>query len=110
MEMDINKEWEKVKLFVQNRFGETLDIQTILYIIGLQELGKNHQPLQKEQKVDIIHIGTCTVLISYGYYKKIGLDFEGWPHFKNIKKLPNHLVGELQENFMKKAIIEYLNL
>lgn len=108
--MDVKKEWEKVTLFIKNRFDEALDIPSILYIIGLQELGKNHQMFKKEQKVDIIHVGICTVLTPYGYYKKIGLDDDGWPHFKNIKKLPNHLVGEFQENFMKKAIIEYLNL
>lgn len=110
VEMDITKEWEKVNTFIKERFEEKLDLQTITYIIGLQELGKNHQGFKKEQKLDIMHIGVCTVLMPYGYYQKIGLDDEGWPHFKNIKKLPNHLVGELQENFMRKAIIEYLNL
>lgn len=110
MEMDLNIEWIKVQLFIRKRFDEVLDVQTILYIIGLQELGKNHQPLLKEQKIDVIHIGTCTVLMPYGYYQPIGLDDDGWPHFKNIKKLPNDMVGELQENLMKKAIIEYLNL
>jgi hypothetical protein len=110
MEMDLNMEWVKVQLFMRKRFDEILDVQTILYMIGLQELGKNHQLFKKEQKIDIIHIGVCTVLMPYGYYQKLGLDNEGWPHFKNIKKLPNHLVGESQDNFMKKAIIEYLNL
>lgn len=110
MEMDLNIEWVKVQLFMRKRFDEILDVQTILYMIGLQELGKNHQLFKKEQKIDIIHIGVCTVLIPYGYYQKLGLDNEGWPHFKNIKKLPNDLVGEFQDNFMKKAIIEYLNV
>ena len=108
--MDINIEWIKVQLLMRKRFDEVLDVTSILYIIGLQELGKNHQLLKKEQKIDVIHIGTCTVLVPYGYYQKIGVDDDGWPHFKNIKKLPNEMVGELQENLMKKAIIEYLNL
>jgi len=110
MEMDLNMEWIKVQLFLRKRFDEVLDVQTILYIIGLQELGMNHQPLKKEQKVDIIHIGVCSVLLPLGYYQKIGLDNDGWPHFKNIKKLPYDFVGEQQDVFMKKAIIKYLNL
>lgn len=110
MEMDINIEWIKVQLLMRKRFDEVLDVTSILYIIGLQELGKNHQLLKKEQKIDVIHIGICTVLIPYGYYQKIGIDDDGWPHFKNIKKLPNNMVGELQENLMKKAIIEYFML
>ncbi len=110
MEMDVKLEWEKVKLFVKQRFNEDLDVQSILYIIGLQELGKNHQPLKKEQKIDVIHIGICSVLLPLGYYQKNGLDDEGWPHYTNIKKLPNKVVGELQDVFMKKAIINYFSL
>ena len=110
MEMDLNMEWVKVQLFVRKRFDEVLDVQTILYIIGLQELGMNHQSLRKEQKIDVIHIGVCSVLLLLGYYQKIGFDDDGWPHFKNIKKLPNEIVGEQQDVFMKKAIINYLRL
>ncbi len=109
-EIDVNIEWIKVQLFMRKRFEEVLDVQTILYLIGLQELGMNHQLLKKEQKVDIIHIGVCSVLLPLGYYQKLGLDNDGWPHFKNIKKLPNEIVGEHQDVFMKKAIIKYLNL
>lgn len=110
MEMDLNMEWVKVQLFVRKRFDEVLDVQTILYVIGLQELGMNHQSLKKEQKIDVIHIGVCSVLLPLGYYQKIGFDDDGWPHFKNIKKLPHEIVGEQQDVFMKKAIINYFNL
>ncbi len=110
MEITLNSEWEKVVEMVQTRFGENLDEQTILFIIGLQELGKNQTNYKKEEKLDIIHIGICTVLSKYGYYKFLGKDKDGWPHFKNIKKLPNNMVGEYQENLLKKAIISYFNL
>jgi len=46
----------------------------------------------------------------YGYYKFLGKDNDGWPHFKNIKKIPEHLTGEAQQELMKKAIINYFNL
>lgn len=104
---DIDLAWNKVKTLVKERFEEELDIQSILFLIGLQELGQNFQPLKKEQKLDVIHIGICTVLAPFGYYKKLGLDKEGWPHFKNIKKLPNDMVGESQHQLMKKAIVQY---
>jgi hypothetical protein len=70
----------------------------------------NYQEFKKEQKLDIMHIGVCTVLLPFGYYKKIGLDNEGWPHFKNIKKISNAMVGEEQELLMKRAIIKYFDL
>lgn len=110
MNLDIKTEWNKVSQMVEQRFGEQLDEQTILFIIGLQELGINNENFKKEEKVDIIHIGLCTVLSKYGYYQCIGKDDDGWPHFKNIKKLPNKTKGEFESALLKKAIIEYLNL
>lgn len=102
--------WNKVEKLVLQRFGEKLDEQTILFIIGLQELGKGKKEYDKEEKLDIINIGICTVLGKLGYYQFIGKDDEGWPHYKNIKKLPNELQGNNQEIFLKKAIINYFNL
>ena len=110
MENDLAKDWLQVEKMVFKRFGEKLDEQTILFIIGLQELGKGDADYKKEEKLDIIHIGVCTVLSQFGYYQRIGDDDEGWPHFKNIKKLPNEIQGESQENLLKQAITKYFNL
>ncbi len=110
METELAKKWLDVEKMVFRRFGEKLDEQTILFIIGLQELGKGENEYKKEEKLDIIHIGVCTVLSKYGYYQFIGKDDDGWPHFKNIKKLPNEIQGELQQNLIKQAIVDYFNL
>lgn len=110
MEMSLDQKWIKVEQMVYRRFGEKLDQQTILFIIGLQELGIPATTFKKEEKLDIIHIGVCTVLSQYGYYKFLGKDDDGWPHFKNIKKLPSTATGESQDALIKKAIIDYFNL
>ena len=109
MDDEFKKSWLKIEKMVFKRFGEKLDEQTILFIIGLQELGKSDANYKKEEKLDIIHIGICTVLIPFGFYEFIGKDDEGWPHFKNIKKLPNDQ-GENQQLLLKEAIIKYFNL
>lgn len=110
MDEELKTKWQKVENLIIDRFGEKLDMQTILFIIGLQELGKGAGKYKKEEKLDVIHIGICTVLGKYGYYKFIGHDDEGWPHFKNIKKLPPEVQGEFQQKFLKKAVIDYFNL
>ena len=104
------QEWKKIEAFIEERFGERIDEQTILFVIGLQELGKNDRNFSKEEKVDIIHIGLCTVLSKYGYYQFIGKDDDGWPHFKNIKKIPNNIEGDAQKSLLKKAIVDYFDL
>lgn len=110
MSKELTNRWAKVEELVEQRFGEKLDEQTILFIIGLQELGKGDSNYKKEEKLDIIHIGICTILCDYGYYTFIGKDDEGWPHFKNIKKLPNEIHGENQKNLLKEAIINYFQM
>ncbi|MCO6499603.1 MAG: hypothetical protein J5I47_04390 [Vicingus serpentipes] len=110
MDKELIQEWEKIEAFIEQRFGERIDEQTILFIIGLQELGKNDRNFSKEEKVDIIHIGLCTVLGKYGYYQFIGKDDDGWPHFKNIKKIPNNIEGDAQKSLLKKAIVDYFDL
>lgn len=109
IEIELDKKWKQVELFVKERFDEMIDQQTILFIIGLQELGKILEEVKKEQKIDIIHIGICTVLGQYGYYQSIGIDSDGWPHFKSVKKIPNEGT-DFQEKLMKKAIIDYFDL
>ncbi len=109
MKNNVAEGWLKVEKMVFKRFGEKLDEQTILFIIGLQELGKGDADYKKEEKLDIIHIGICTVLSPFGYYQAIGKDDDGWPHFKNIKKLPNEIQGESQEHLLKQAIIKYFD-
>ncbi|HEY9082421.1 MAG TPA: hypothetical protein VIN73_03750 [Vicingaceae bacterium] len=106
-ENELKEKWENVLKMVEDRFGEQIDEQTILYIIGLQELNKPHTVFQKEEKVDIIHIGICTVLSQFGYYRFTGRDEDGWPHFKNIKKIPSNAKGRKQLLLMRKAIIDY---
>lgn len=110
MDEELLIKWKKVEELLEQRFDEKLDEQTILFIIGLQELGKRDTDYKKEEKLDIIHIGICTVLSKYGYYQFIGKDDEGWPHFKNIKKLPSEIQGEGQQTLLKQAIIDYFNL
>ena len=110
MDIEFTTRWSKVEEMVEKRFGEKLDEQSVLFIIGLQELGKGEKEYDKNEKIDIIHIGICAVLCKLGYYQFVGKDDDGWPHYENIKKLPIDLKDASQEMFLKKAIITYFNL
>ena len=65
------EKWEKLVQFVSKEFGdgETLDLQAILFLIGIQELGKGYQEFSKQEKMDLLHIAICRLLSNYGYYE-----------------------------------------
>jgi len=99
--------WSDVRTLFMDRFDDDdPTVDSILFVIGLQELGKDAAKYTKNEKMDILHIAICTLLMKYGIYKFIGRDEDGWPHFERTMKLP-HLKGKEQENLIKDAILEY---
>ena len=89
MNFELESKWRKTIQKISKNFDEQLDIQAILFLIGLQELNIDIEILTKDQKIEVIHVGLCTILSPYVYYTKMGVDNDGWPHFENVKKLPN---------------------
>lgn len=108
MDYLFEKVWNETVTRISASFGEKLDYTAILFLIGVQELGKDFQTYKKDQKVELIHIGVCSVLIPFGYYQFIGRDEDGWPHFERTDLLPA-LNPEEQELLVKRAIIRYFN-
>jgi len=104
----LKNRWDKVVTLLSNQFseGDTLDLDAIIYLIGVQELGKVHQTFKKDEKLNLMHIAICRLLEPYGYYEFDYIDKEGWPHFKVKEELPPLKAGE-QSVLMKEAIVNY---
>ena len=100
--------WDRLLTVLSERFsdGESLDVEGVLYLVGLQELGQIHQKMKKDDNVNLIHIGICTVLEPYGYYRFDFYDEEGWLHFELLEALPPLKPGE-QSILMKEALVAY---
>ena len=108
MSSDLKTKWNnlKTKLSVDFSDNEIIDLDSIIFLIGLQELGQFQKRFNKQKKLEVIHIAVCKLLSDFGYYEFDYTDNDGWPHYKLIKKLPNLKAGE-QTILMKKAIINY---
>ncbi|MCG2417454.1 hypothetical protein K8089_00360 [Aequorivita sp. F47161] len=104
----LKMQWEEVVKLLSNRFadGDTLDLDAIIYLIGLQELGQLHRKFKKDEKLNLMHIAICRVLEPYGYYEFDYFDEEGWPHYTVLEQLPPLKAGE-QSVLMKEAIVQY---
>ncbi len=98
--------WNNVVDYFKKIFGENIDINGMLYLIGIQELGHGMRTYSKEEKQDLMHVGLCKVLSYSGYYELEGLDHEGWPHWKKNKEIPALDLDD-QEKLIKLNLVEY---
>ena len=106
-QLDFEQSWNQTVQKFESRFGQEVDLQAMLFLIGLNELGQGPRKLNKDQKIDVMHIAVCHLLAPYGYYSYTGLDRDGWPHYERNERLPNLNPIE-QEKLMKEAIITYI--
>lgn len=107
-DQELKIRWDKLIEFLSDRFsdGADVDVEGVLYLIGLQEYGKPHERFKKEDNVNLIHIGLCTILEPFGHYRFDFYDEQGWPHFELVEPLPNLKPGE-QRILVKTAIVDY---
>ena len=105
---DLKENWERVVGYLGQEFGggEKPDLDAVLFLIGVQELGSAKRKFKKDEKVNLMHIAICRVLEPYGYYEYEGLDEDGWPHWIELKPIKN-LAGKQQDLLIKEAIIAY---
>lgn len=106
---EINTRWNELQQRIAKDFdNEKPDIQVMLFLIGVQELGQGPKKFGKRQKEELMHIATCKLLSQMGFYELEGLDQDGWPHWKLVKTVPNYTLLE-QELMMKSLIVNYFD-
>lgn len=104
---NLDHNWSQLRADLMKRFGKKPDLNAILFLIGIQELG-GIRDFTKEEKQDLMHIATCRVFSLSGYYTFTGRDEDGWPHFEATKPIPFANLKE-QEQMLKWHVIEYFN-
>lgn len=104
----LKERWELLveKLSAQFADGDPLEMDGIIYLVGVQELGHFHRSFKKDEKINLMHIAICRLLEPYGYYDFDFFDEEGWPHYKIKEQLPPLKAGE-QAVLMKEAVVNY---
>ncbi len=104
---EVNLKWVKLQERIAEEFdNEKPDIKVMLFLIGVQELGKGPRKFSKRQKEELMHIANCRLFSMLGFYELEGLDQDGWPHWKRVKVLPNYTIME-QEMLIKSLMITY---
>lgn len=108
-DLDIERKWQTILNLIGGRLGKKpKDLNSVLFLIGVQELGQGAKTFSKEEKQDLMHIAICKILSYSGFYELKGLDENGWPHWKLAKELPHFDLPE-QEKLLKMHVLEYFS-
>ncbi len=104
----LKEQWELLtqKLSTQFAEGAPMDLDAIIYLVGVQEFGRFHRRFKKDEKINLMHIAICRLLEPFGYYEFDHFDPDGWPHYRLVESLPPLKAGE-QAVLMKEAIVMY---
>jgi len=104
-------EWLRVRHLVKDQLGRDVlpDLNGLLFLIGIQELGRWKEVFTKEEKQDLMHIAVCRLLSDEGYFAFKGRDADGWPHWEEMAHVAVSGVQN-QEKLLKEKVILYFNI
>ncbi len=105
---ELDFEWLRVQHIVKDALKqETLpDLNMVLFLVGIQELGRWKKGFSKEEKQDLMHIAVCRLLSHDGYFEFIGRDEDGWPHYRQMREFnPQNMIS--QELLLKQHAVLY---
>ncbi len=107
-EEDLQQRWLQLQSALTKQPGKEYTLDDILILIGRQEAGWPPQKeLSENEKNDLLQLGICSILVPAKYYELIWVDDIGWPHFKQLKQLPNDNLAE--RNFLLKQYVLLYN-
>ncbi len=107
-EVEFEARWWQLMNEMKARFDKKPDLNALLLLIGVQELGQGVAAFTKEQKQDLMHIATCRLFSISGYYELEKTDEDGWPHYRLLRPVPFANLKE-QERMLKWHILEYFD-
>jgi hypothetical protein len=104
-------EWLRVQHYVKDAMRREAmpDLNMVLMLIGIQELGRWKKVFTKEEKQDLMHIGVCSLLTVEGYFEFVGRDADGWPHYRQVRDLPPQSNTFAQEKLLKVNAVRYFS-
>ncbi len=80
--------WQELCERLGKQFELEVDLNGVLFLVGIRERGLVLQPFSKEEKMSLIRLGSCTLYQEMGLTEKTGTDEEGWPVFRQKSVAP----------------------
>ena len=107
-ELGVGIGWHHVQQFIKTNFGKKPDIETVLFLTGIQICGFGPKEFTKEDKEDLIHVAICQSLSYFGYFEETQVTEDGWVDFDQIKPI-SVLSKEEQNDLIKLGLVRYFS-
>jgi hypothetical protein len=106
----LESQWMQVEALVERRFGREPTIESILFLIGVQERGRGFEPeLEKDVKETLVMEGTYCVFETVGLYTHAGMEADGSWIWERTTDLPPDLSPDDQQRLLRLAITRYFD-
>ncbi len=107
MDNNLESDWNKLLYKISEDFNVDADLNGTLLLIGVQEREEGFKEnYSKDDKMALINLATCRLLMKWNYYSIEGHDEDKWPIFKKNKMIPP-FSKEKEELLLKSSIVEY---
>lgn len=98
--------WQLLEEKLSSKLGASFTMADVLLFIGISESGLPPKQFSEKEKADLVQMAICTILVPGRYYELFWVEDTGWPHYKQLQRLPEMGVEE-KEQLYKKYILMY---
>lgn len=103
------RQWKALVRDLESRFGRMPDVDAILFLIGVQSVGRGYEPdLPKERKQSLIMEGSYLALETVDLYRRMGLERNGFWIWEKVADVPKLSVDD-QERLLQIGILNYFD-
>ena len=104
--MKTPENWKDLCEHLSGMFGIDVDLNGVLFLVGIRERGLIFQQFSKDEKLNLINLGSCTLYQEMGLIERSADDKDGWPVFRQ-KALAPVIAEELKIKTLQDCAIKY---
>ena len=104
--MPVPETWIELCEHLSDMFGIHVDLNGVLFLVGIRERGLTFQQFTKEEKLNLINLGSSTLYREMGLTEITGYDSEGWPRFRQ-KALSLEISEERKQKTLQDCALIY---
>jgi hypothetical protein len=101
---NLQQNWLIFESRLTERLGQKPDFDGILLFVGIKEACLPPKNFTETEKVNLMQMAVCTVLVPARYYELFWVEDSGWPHYNQLQRLPE-MTASAKEEFLKPYIL-----